>query len=181
MKKAGTILIYNCNGPKCTKMRHIFAMLHLLMRQVTPDKYELTLRELVDGTGEPKAEAGEPIAENMLVFCGMHSALLRQVLEVLRLAELPPIQYKAILTETNQAWNTQQLIDALEEEKKAVAKAREEALAKTRNKAKKELSDKLTSALADAKAMSAAAKAEEEAAQAEQETAAEETEAPKAE
>ena len=86
MKKAGTILIYNCNGPEFSKMRQIFAMLRLLMRPITPDKYDIPLIELVKGVGTPNPDSTEPFKENMLVFCGMNPALLRQVREVLRVS-----------------------------------------------------------------------------------------------
>ena len=126
MKKAGTILIYNCNDPKFSKMRQIFAMLRLLMRPVSPDKYDLPLKDLVAGTGEPSANPGEAFPENMLVFCGMSSALLHQVLDVLRLAGLPPIHFKAVLTETNQDWDSRQLYKELQEEKAAIEAAKSE-------------------------------------------------------
>ena len=120
MKKAGTVLVYNCSGPKFAKMHQIFAMLRLLMRNVTPDKYDLTLTQLALGQGEP-GEAREPIPESMLVFCGVNQALLHQVLEVLRLSKLPPIPMKAILTETNQEWNSIQLYEELCKERDAMA------------------------------------------------------------
>ena len=122
MKKAGTVLIYNCSGPQFSKMRQIFAMLRLLMRQVTPEKYELTLLDVANGNGEPTTEPGEPIAENMLVFCGLNSALLNQVLEILRLSKLPPIHFKAVLTADNKDWNSKQLYQELCKEKEALEK-----------------------------------------------------------
>ena len=109
MKKAGTILIYNCNGPEFSKMRQIFAMLRLLMRPITPEKYDIPLIELVKGTGTLNPESTEPFKENMLVFCGMNPALLHQVREVLRLAKLPTIHFSAVLTEQNFTWNSRQL------------------------------------------------------------------------
>ena len=109
MKKAGTILIYNCNGPEFSKMRQIFAMLRLLMRPITPEKYDIPLIELVKGTGTLNPESTEPFRENMLVFCGMNPALLHQVREVLRLAKLPTIHFSAVLTEQNFTWNSRQL------------------------------------------------------------------------
>ena len=90
-------------------------MLRLRMRVVTPDKYHLPLLELSEGKGDA-AEAGEAIPESMLVFCNMSSALLNQVLEVIRVAKLPPIPLKAILTETNQEWNSLQLVEELRRE-----------------------------------------------------------------
>ncbi len=126
MKKAGTVLIYNCSGPQFSKMRQIFAMLRLLMRQVTPDKYELSLLDVANGNGEPSTEPGEPITENMLVFCGVNGALLNQVLEILRLSKLPPIPYKAVLTTDNKDWNSKQLFEELCKEKEALEQAKAE-------------------------------------------------------
>ena len=124
MKKAGTVLVYNCSGPKFAKMHQIFAMLRLLMRNVTPDKYDLSLMDLTLGQGEP-GEAQEPIPESMLVFCGVNQALLHQVLEVLRLSKLPPIALKAVLTEENKDWNSKQLYEELCKEREAMTKAAE--------------------------------------------------------
>ena len=112
MKKAGTVLVYNCSGPKFAKMHQIFAMLHLLMRNVTPDKYHLTLKQLETAQGEA-GEAQSPIPESMLVFCNVNQALLQQVLEVIRLSKLPPISLKAVMTETNQDWTSLQLYEEL--------------------------------------------------------------------
>jgi len=120
MKKAGTVLVYNCSGPKFAKMHQIFAMLHLLMRNVTPEKYNLTLKELELGQGEP-GEAQSPIPESMLVFCNVNEALLQQVLEVLRLSKLPPIGLKAVMTESNQGWTSVQLYEELCKERDALA------------------------------------------------------------
>lgn len=119
--KAGTILMYNCSGPEFSKLRQIFAMLRLRMRPVGPDRYHLPLEELAEGKGEPAAEAGEAVPEAMLVFCGLGDALLHQVLEVIRLAKLPPIPLKAVLTTTNRTWDTRQLYEELCREREAVA------------------------------------------------------------
>ena len=98
--RTGTVLLYNCSGPEFSKLRQIFAMLRLRMRAVTPEQYGITLDQLSEGKGELAAEAGEAIGETMLVFCGIGEPLLSQVLEVIRVAKLPPIHLKAVLTET---------------------------------------------------------------------------------
>ena len=120
--KSGTILMYECSGPEYSKLRQIFAMLRLLMRPVTPDKYHLTLAELADGKGEPLEDASDvkPVPERMLVFCGLNQVLLAQVLEVIRLAKLPPIPMKAVLTMNNLQWNTMQLYEELCREREAM-------------------------------------------------------------
>ena len=43
------------------------------------------------------------------------------VLEVIRLAKLPPIPLKAVLTASNQEWDTHQLYEELKKEREAIA------------------------------------------------------------
>ena len=120
--KSGTILMYECSGPEYSKLRQIFAMLRLRMRPVTPDKYHLTLAELADGKGDPLEDASDvkPVPERMLVFCGLNQVLLAQVLEVIRLAKLPPTPMNAVLTMNNLQWNTMQLYEELCREREAM-------------------------------------------------------------
>ena len=118
--RSGTVLLYNCSGPEFSKLRQIFAMLRLRMRPVEPERYHVPLAQLADGQGEPAAEVPEAIPEAMLVFCGLHQALLHQVLEVIRLAQLPPIPLKAVLTPTNRDWTSQQLWQELRREHQAM-------------------------------------------------------------
>lgn len=119
--RSGTVLLYNCSGPEFSKLRQIFAMLRLRMRPVEPERYHVPLAQLADGQGEPAAEVPEAIPEAMLVFCGLHQALLHQVLEVIRLAQLPPIPLKAVLTGANQEWDSLQLREELLKEREAIA------------------------------------------------------------
>ena len=119
--KSGIVLIYNCSGPKFTKLGHIFAMLGLRMRRIQPTQYGQSLIELAQGVEGTAVEA-EAFTENMLVFCGLNQAFLNQLLEVIRLAKFPPI-LKAMLTEDNKDWNSVQLRDELLEEKKKIEEA----------------------------------------------------------
>ena len=116
MKNAGTILLYNCSDEKFFKLKQIFAMLRLRMRMVEPNRYHISLGELAQGKGEP-GEAAEPLPDPMLVFCGLPQALLNQVLEVIRVAKLPPIPLKAVLTDVNRDWSTRQLYEELLKER----------------------------------------------------------------
>ena len=129
--RSGTVLLYNCSGPEFSKLRQIFAMLKLRMRPVEPDRYHLTLAELAEGKGEA-GEAQEPVQEAMLVFCGLGDAFLQQVLEVIRLAKLPPIPLKAVLTDTNREWTTAQLREELNREREAIAAQMREKEEKSR-------------------------------------------------
>ena len=117
--KSGIVLIYNCSGPKFTKLGHIFAMLGLRMRRIQPTQYGQPLLELAQGVEGTAVEA-EAFSENMLVFCGLNDLLLHQVLEVIRVAKLPPIHLKAVLTEDNAGWNSLELYNELCREREAM-------------------------------------------------------------
>ena len=112
--------MYNCSGPEFSKLRQIFAMLRLRMRPVEPERYGVPIGLLAQGQGEA-GEAAQAIPEAMLVFCGLGEALLNQVLEVIRVAQLPPIPLKAVLTASHQEWTTLQLYQELKKEREAIA------------------------------------------------------------
>ena len=120
--------MYNCSGPEFSKLRQIFAMLRMRMRVVSPNQYGASLLDLANGKGEAGEEA-EALPEAMPVFCGLNNALLHQVLEVIRVAQLPPIPLKAVLTTTNQSWNTHQLYEELLKEREAIAAKKAEKAA----------------------------------------------------
>ena len=123
--KSGIVLIYNCSGPKFTKLGHIFAMLGLRMRRIQPAQYGQSLIDLAQGVEGTAVEA-EAFTENMLVFCGLNQAFLNQLLEVIRLAKLPEIHLKAILTEDNQHWDSIKLHEELLAEKEKIEQAAQE-------------------------------------------------------
>ncbi len=116
---AGVVLLYNCSGPEFFKMKQILAMVRLRMHPVGPELYAAPLGELAAGKGEP-GEAGEPFPETMLVFCGVSDALLDKVLQLLRVAKLPPIGLKAVLTPDNREWDSRRLYGELIKEREAM-------------------------------------------------------------
>ena len=122
--RSGTILMYNCSGPEFSKLRQIFAMLRMRMHPVTPDRYHISLIDLANGKGEPAETAPAPMEEAMLVFCGVRQPLLNQVLEVIRLAKLPPIPLKAV---RNQEWDSLKLREELLKEREAMEQAHKAA------------------------------------------------------
>ncbi len=111
--------MYNCSGPEYSKLKQIFAMLRLLMRPVSPDKYHLTLTELALGQGEV-GETCEAFPEPMLVFCGTSGPLVQQVLEIIRLSKMPPM-IKAVMTNDNQDWDSKKLYEELVKERDALS------------------------------------------------------------
>ena len=48
-----TVLMYNCSGPEWAKLRQIFLMLRVRIRQVAPEQYGLTLEELASVIAAP--------------------------------------------------------------------------------------------------------------------------------
>ena len=122
--------MYECSGPEYSKLRQIFAMLRLRMRPVTPDKYHLTY-PVTDADGHLTGYVSRyhimqaPSKKLILVDHNEFSQSVRaiekaQVLEVIRLAKLPPIPMKAVLTMNNLQWNTMQLYEELCREREAV-------------------------------------------------------------
>lgn len=49
-----TVLMYNCSGPEWAKLRQIFLMLRVRIRQVAPEQYGLTLEELLSHSEETR-------------------------------------------------------------------------------------------------------------------------------
>ena len=114
-----TVLMYNCSGPEGAKLRQIFLMLRVRIRQVAPEQYGLTLEELLSRSEESRP-VEESFLEPMLVFCGLAQGRLDQILTTMNRAGLPWIALKAMLTPTNKSWNSQQLWTELRLEHEAM-------------------------------------------------------------
>ena len=142
--KTGIVLMYGLSGPEYSKLRQIFAMLRVRMHPVNPDRYHVSLKDLAAGKGEPvpEAEAPKEFGERMLVFCYMNKVLFHQILEVIRLSELPPIGLKAVLTQTNQEWDSTQLYDELMKEREAIKQQLAEQVAKKKAEAEGKTEEK---------------------------------------
>ena len=67
---------------------------------------------------------GENFPELMLVLCGFSQPMVNAFLTLLKATRLPAISLKAILTETNQGWNSLELHDELLKEHEALKKGK---------------------------------------------------------
>ena len=117
-----TVLLYNLEDEKGSKIR-VACMYHKLkLRPVQPEEYGQTLEALLGlvPAAEPAPEAA-PIADEMLVFCGLNGAQLNAFLQTLRSQKLG-VALKAVLTETNRKWNSNALHAELLEEHAAMKK-----------------------------------------------------------
>lgn len=117
-----SVLLYNCSGHQWTKLHQMMMMLRFRIRVIKPEQYHLTLEQLAQGQGEPAADnVPEAFPQSMMVFCGVGQAQLEAILNAIRLAKLPPIPLKAVLTDTNRGWDSLQLHEELLKEQEAIA------------------------------------------------------------
>lgn len=77
------------------------------------------LVEAVQVNREEEIFTGEPPKEQMLVFCDMESAQLDKQLAALRRV-MVQVDYKAVMTPTNENWNVLRLYAELEREKRSM-------------------------------------------------------------
>ena len=71
----------------------------------------------------PKAYAGLPLGEPMLVFCGFYGDRMNQALNAMRRTGLR-IPYKAMLTAANRGWRPAELFAELQKEHTAMTAKR---------------------------------------------------------
>ena len=67
-----------------------------------------------------KVHDGENFPELMLVLCGFSQPMVNAFLSLLRASRLPAVPLKAVLTETNQGWNSLELHEELQKEHEAL-------------------------------------------------------------
>lgn len=77
-----------------------------------------SLAETVQMAAEAELYQGEPVRESMLVICGLEEKQLDKLLAALKRCEVQ-VDYKAVLTATNGAWNVLRLYAEMEREKQA--------------------------------------------------------------
>ena len=122
------ILLYNLPKDKLAKIRVVLLKLELEGRVVLPEDYKLPLGTLagIEGFSAP-SEAAEGSRESfsgeMLVMCGLSSAQFSAFLNALRQNRCP-VPLKAVLTETNAAWDSFRLHRELQAEHEALQRVK---------------------------------------------------------
>lgn len=112
-----TVLLYNLDGEKGSKLRVVCMYHKLKLRPVQPEEYGQPLEALLGlaPAAEPAPSAATPFADEMLVFCGVDDRQLSDFLQTLRSQRLG-VALKAVLTETNRTWSSSALHTELLEE-----------------------------------------------------------------
>lgn len=119
------ILAFGCEeiAPLLTQA---FAPRKMLVRHVAPADYAQTVGALAGAADCPRteeADAGEPLGEPMLVFCGFYGDRMNQALRAMQRTGLR-VPYKAMLTAANRSWKPKELYEELKKEHAAMTQRR---------------------------------------------------------
>lgn len=119
------VLLYNIGKDKLPKIQFILFKLGLRARQVSPTEYAHPIGYLAGIEGyEPVQDApGKPFPGEMLVMAGLSSQQFSAFLNALRQNRCT-VALKAVLTETNAAWDSQRLHRELSAEHEALQKVK---------------------------------------------------------
>ena len=113
-----SVLCYNLKGTKKGKqIAMIFGFLGYKIRHVEKEEYGLSLKVLA-GMGEVQEQASGSVdgfSEEMLVMNPAGETMLDKALFLMR-KEKVQIGLKAVLTETNQEWNSLELYEEIKKE-----------------------------------------------------------------
>ena len=115
------VLAYNFPAKHLSKLRMAAMKLGVKVRPVEKREYLQSLGSFTGSLGTfDSVYDGENFPEPMLVLCGFSQPMVNAFLSLLKSSRLPSIALKAILTETNQGWNSLELHDELKKEHEAL-------------------------------------------------------------
>ena len=117
-----TILTFNLNENRLSKLRFICMKLGLAVRPVPAEDFCQPISALCGLTELAEASPAEAFPEEMLIFCHMDNAQVNRFLQTAKQMRYAPVALKAILTPTNAEWTPVQLCAELKDERAAVMK-----------------------------------------------------------
>mgnify|MGYP001638833730 CR=1 FL=1 len=115
-----TILMYNLENDKGSRLRLLCLKLHVRVRSVRPGEYGEPLSALAGLSAPTGAPADGPIEDEMLVFVNFDGNLLNRLLQQMRASRIPGVALKAVLTPTNMHWTSLQLHREIRQEHEAM-------------------------------------------------------------
>ena len=115
-----TILAFNLNDARLSKLRFLCMKLSILVRDVPAVDFSQPIGALCGLADRAETDAAEAFPEEMLVFCHMDNAAVNRFLQTAKQMRYAPVALKAILTPTNAEWTPVQLCDELKQERQAV-------------------------------------------------------------
>ena len=117
-----TILTFNLNETRLSKLRFLCMKLGLLVKPVPAEDFCQPISALCGLTEAVEAAPAEAFPEEMLIFCHMDNAQVNRFLQTAKQMRFAPVALKAILTPTNAEWIPAQLCQELKDERAAVLK-----------------------------------------------------------
>lgn len=120
MKNGSCALLYNMAGTeRGRKLKMILVQLGARIKNVEKKEYLKPVGELAGGSQElsdsPDYE-GEGFPEEMLVMKGFTGRQIDDLLMRMRKNKMDKINLKAVMTETNQSWNSIELYEEIKKE-----------------------------------------------------------------
>lgn len=116
------LLIFHLNDAEYKKLEQITRNLKIRCERVADSSYGQTLESLVSGTVSPLVAGftGKVPAESLLLMCGFSDKRMDKLLFELRRTGVA-IDFKAVLTPTNQKWTVLRLLFEMQKERAAYA------------------------------------------------------------
>ncbi len=115
-----TLLFFNFPDKKqWIRLQQAFLPLKLRLKKIPKEDYEKPVGYLAGQKELPcplKNYEGDELDAPMLVMVGLDRFRIDAVLSCLRSPGMPKIDYKAVLTPTNQSWSVLQLFEELKKE-----------------------------------------------------------------
>ena len=123
--KPPVLVCFNLHGDRANHIRLLAMRFTIRVRLVKPEEHGQTLAALCGlEAPEDAPPATAPVTEEMLVLGNFTPELINAFLGGFRQAKIPPVELKAVLTDTNARWNAATLCAQLSEERDALAAAR---------------------------------------------------------
>ena len=115
-----TILTFNLNETRLSKLRFLCMKLGLLVKPVPAEDFCQPISALCGLSEAAESAPAEAFPEEMLIFCHMDNAQVNRFLQTAKQMRFAPVALKAILTPTNAEWTPVQLCRELKDERAAV-------------------------------------------------------------
>lgn len=119
MKNGSSVLLYNLAGTqRGRKLKFILVQLGARIKNVEKEEYLKPIGELLKAApaSESPVYEGEGFSEEMLVMDGFTGRQIDELSMRMRKCKLERIDLKAVVTETNQNWNSIELYKEIKKE-----------------------------------------------------------------
>lgn len=114
-----TILLFHIQQEQKIKFQKAFLPLHLKVKAVKKEEYMQTIGSLAGIKGMEMSDeiySGDDFEQEMMVMSVAGFGRVEQILAAMKKAGLKRIDYKAVLTDSNQNWNALKLYGELKTE-----------------------------------------------------------------